>query len=57
MEKILSDLQEVGLDYALETRTKTIMLLTGKNEQEAKNEAMNSIEDEAGVFLLYPNIQ
>ena len=57
MEKILSDLQEVGLDYALETRTKTIMLLTGKNEQEAKNEAMNSIEDEAGVFLLYPNIK
>jgi hypothetical protein len=55
-DKIRQDLQEVGLDYALETRTRTIMFLTGKTEQEAKNEAMNSIEDEAGVFLLYPNI-
>jgi len=55
-DKIRKDLAEIGLDYALETRTRTIMFLTGKSEQEAKNEAMNSIENDAGVFLLYPNI-
>jgi len=55
-DKIKQDLLEVGLDYALETRTRTIMFLTGKSEQEAKNDAMNSIEEDAGVFLLYPNI-